>query len=372
MRAGVMCLSGHNIRAVVALARWAAATGVPLHLVGGGPADPIRLTDHAARVFVERESPALEPGEVTGWIRLLRERHGYGRVVIAPSTEFFNRFLLRHRAAVEAAGGVVPLVDEALYTRISDKLAFAELCAAHGIAVPAVFDAPPAGAPFVAKPRRYLGARGQQLKPRLVFSAAEREAFLRDETPADYFLQEYVDGQSLYWLAHLARDGTVTASAQENLLQQPGGGSIVLARAHDFHREPAAASYAELLRGVGFHGLVMVEVRRCSRSGRDVMIEANPRMWGPQQFMLDRGADPFTPLFTDHSVEVPGRWLPPAGQGGHYFWSGGLSPKARCTFHRYSADDFVADYPHLAAADLFAREDSARLHRHELAEVCTA
>ena len=84
--------------------------------------------------------------------------------------------------------------------------------------------------------------------------------------------------------------------------------------------------------------------------------------------MLDQQADPFTPLFADHGVEVAAPVLP--GQGyPYYFWSGGLSPTLPpCTFHNFSPDRFVADYPRIAASDLFARDDTRRLHQHELSE----
>jgi hypothetical protein len=53
----------------------------------------------------------------------------------------------------------------------------------------------------------------------------------------------------------------------------------------------------------------------------------------------------------------------------YYFWSGGLSRTLPpCTFHNFSPDQFVADYPRIAAADLFARDDTRRLHQHELVE----
>lgn len=363
-----MCLSGHNLRAVVALCRWAAETGAPLHLVAASGNDPIRLTDHAERVFVQRRSAALDVGEVAGWIRELRERHGHDQIVIAPSTEYFNRFLLRERAAIEAAGGVVPLVDEALYLRISDKQAFAEMCAARGIPVPMTFEGLPQQLPFVAKPRHYLAAASGQVKPYLIFTPDERERFLRRESPAEFFFQEFVEGPSLYLLAHVARDGRVTAGAQENLMQQADGGSIILARAHDFQLEPEARPYLDMLVDAGFHGLVMVEVRRCRRTGRAVMIEANPRLWGPLQFTLDRHQDLFTPLFADHGIVVDARPLQPPASA-YYFWSGGLSAGLPpCAFHDFSPAQFVADYARIAAADLFAREDTRRLHRHELAE----
>ena len=123
-----------------------------------------------------------------------------------------------------------------------------------------------------------------------------------------------------------------------------------------------------MLIRAGFHGLVMVEVRRCRRTGRAVMIEANPRMWGPLQFMLDQQADPLTPLFADHGIEA----AVPAVRGvasPYYFWSGGLSRTLPpCAFHNFSPDRFVADYARIAAADLFARDDTRRLHQHELAD----
>lgn len=368
MRGGVIALSGYNLRAVVALCRWAEASGVPLHLVARQGSDPIELTDHAARVFVRRRSEGLDLDEVLTWIHHLRVAYDHERVVIAPSTEFFNRFVLRHRGAIEAAGGVVPLVDEALYLRISDKQAFADLCRDAGIAVPAVFGVPPDDRPFVAKPRHYAASSSGRIKPYLITSAAERDAFLAQECLDGYFFQEFVEGQSLYLLAHVARSGQVTACAQRNLIQQAGGGSIVLAEAHDFHLDPAARPYLELLSDCGFHGLVMIEVRRCRRSGRAVMIEANPRMWGPLQFMLDRQTDPFTPLFADHGLV--GRPLQPQGALSlYYFWSGGLAARfAPCTLHDFSADRFFADFARIAAADLFARADTLRLHHHELAQ----
>jgi hypothetical protein len=110
----------------------------------------------------------------------------------------------------------------------------------------------------------------------------------------------------------------------------------------------------------------MVELRRCARTGRAAMIEANPRLWGPLQLMLDQGVDPFAPCFADHGLNVdPPRDLGPRHD--FYFWSGGLAHLAApCTFHGYSADDFVADYAPIARADLFARDDTRRLHAHEL------
>jgi predicted ATP-grasp superfamily ATP-dependent carboligase len=367
MRAGLLVLSGFNVRAVVALCRWAATARVPLHLVARNATDPIYLTDYGAQVFVERASAKLEVADVTSWIARLRAEHGYKRVLIAPSTEFLNRLLVKHRAAIEAAGGIVPLVEEKLYAQISDKHSFEQLCTAHGLSVPATFEKIPDRLPFVAKPNTYGASKSGQIKPYLICTAGDLKAFTAREDVAAYTLQEFVAGQSIYLLAHLSRTGVVTAGAQENLIQQARGGSIVLARSHDFHRQPEAQSYLEMLRAVGFHGLIMIEVRRCARTGRHVMIEANPRMWGPIQFTLDQHVDLFGALLADHGFAVtPAK--PAEAVRPYYFWSGGLSrDHAPFAYHNFSADRFLDEFPAIAASDLFGRGDTRRLYEHELA-----
>jgi predicted ATP-grasp superfamily ATP-dependent carboligase len=338
MRAGLLILSGYNIRAVVALCRWARAAAVPVHIVARNADDPIRLTAYAGQVFVTRASAALDPAETAGWISRLRDLHGYDAVIVMPTTEYFNRFVLAHRAAIERAGGIVPLVSAALYAQVSDKAPFAALCASHGISIPVEYDDLPDAPPFVAKPRGYGSASSGRIKPYLVRTAAERHAFLASERPDGFFFQELVDGESLYLLAHMARDGSVTSCAQENLMQQAEGGSMVLARAHALHLEPEAERYTGMLRTIGFHGLVMIEVRRSARTGRTVMIEANPRLWGPLQFTLDRGVDLFRPLLADHGVPVQAPSLPGIVRP-FYFWSGGLTPsRGPVAFHNYSPD----------------------------------
>lgn len=364
MRPGVLVLSGFNFRAVVALCRWAAGAGLPLHLVPRDPHDPIYLTDYAKHAFTRRTSQRLDAGVVHSWIKRLRADHGYDRVLLAPTTEFFNRVILRNRVALEAAGGIVPLVGQAIYEQISDKFAFAGLCAAHGLSIPAPFARVPDRLPFVAKPRTYGAATSGRIKPYLIRSPGERDEFLRREHVGNFFFQEFVEGRSLYLLAHVSRSGAVTACAQENLIQQPQGGSIVLARAHDFHRHADATHYVRLLTMLGFHGLIMIEVRRCARTGRHVMIEANPRPWGPFQFTLDQGVDLLEPFFADHGFAPQAPALTPTHS--HYFWSEGLAGSAAPpTYHNYSVGRFRADRPLLATADLFNRADTFRLHARE-------
>lgn len=367
-RTGILCLSGFNLRAVVALCRYGQGQGVPVHLAARGPADPLLRTAHAARVFTVRSSPALQLDELCGWVRRLRREHGHERILLAPSTEFFNRFALAHREALADCGAVLPLVEAPLYEAVSDKQAFGAMCRRHGIGVPQEQATPPARLPFVAKPIRYAGADGRQLRPHLVLQPADLARFQAEERAEDFYFQEYVQGQSLYLLLYLPRRGPAVRWSQENLLQQARGGSIILARRSDFHTHPEADRYVDMLRAEGFFGLVMVEVRRCPDTGRCVMIEANPRMWGPMQFVQDNGVDLFGALLRDMLDETPAPLAAAPVSGEFYYWSGGLVPASRpYAFHGgYDASRLLDEHARVAACDLFLRDDTLALHRHEM------
>lgn len=366
-RSGVFTLSGFNQRAVIALCRYARAHGVPVHVAARNASDPIFLTQHADRVFTTRQAAALQVDELCGWIEQLRREHGHERILLAPSTEFFNRFVLAHRAVLEQAGGVVPLVDQRLYEAVSDKQSFGEMCRRHGIGVPLEHAQPPDALPFVAKPIRYASADGRQLKPHLILEAADWQRFCAQEQASDFYFQAFALGQSLYLLMHLPAHGPALTSSQENLVQQAQGGSIILARRSDFHLSDEAARYERMLRAVGFRGLVMVEVRRCPETGRCVMIEANPRMWGPMQFALDNGVDLFGALLADQLGQTPQPLAPPGVSGEYYFWGGGLVPASQpYAFHGYTPARFLDEHARIAPCDIFQREDTRALYQHEL------
>jgi predicted ATP-grasp superfamily ATP-dependent carboligase len=366
MRYGIFLLSGYNQRSVIACCRWAAQRKVPVHVAARGPADPIYLTSYADAVFLQRATQNLEIDDLCDWIQALKQQHGYEHVLIAPSTEYFNRFLLGGLDRIRSAGGIVPLAQRPIYETVSDKFAFGELCRAHGIDVPQELPTAPATFPYVAKPRTYASARLAQIKPYLIYSSEQHQRFMELESAEDFYFQEFVHGRSIYLLSHIAKSGIATSYAQENLIQQAHGGSVVLARAHDFHTSPLAGQYLDMLRSIGFHGLVMVEVRLCERTGRYFMIEANPRMWGPLQFVVDNQIDLIGALVSDHGFDVPAIHENPMHQP-YYFWSGGLARNQQpFAYHNYSAQAFVDDYQQLVSADVFRRSDTLRLFDQEL------
>ena len=362
----VIVISGYNIRAVVAFSRWATAHDINFHIVAKSKEDPIFLTDYKGHVVFTRDSPILRSEHFRSWVEDLSRQYGYQRIIILPSTEYLNRFLLEHRDSIEAENCIIPLVDGRLYRTISDKLSFAKLCQSYGLDIPKEFNYIPECLPFVAKPRTYFSAQGSQLLPQLINNKYDLEKFCGEEETSDYFFQQFVYGRSLYLLAYISQRGVDDILfSQENLMQQARGGSIVLAKQSNFHHDEVAKRYVNMLRDQKFFGLIMVEVRLDKFNGRYYMIEANPRLWGPLQFSVDNNVDLFGAMLRDYGFEIS-KPPPLPHLTTHYFWSGGLSQQSQpITYHSYSSDEFVGQLHSLRPQDIFFRKDTLNLFLKE-------
>ncbi|AFG36142.1 hypothetical protein [Spirochaeta africana] len=364
----VLVISGFNNRAVIAFCRWATDNAIPFHIVASSQQDPIFLTEYKNRVSITRESPQLSPELFCMWVESMCRQYGYEKIIILPSTEYLNRFLLKNRVAIESAGCAIPLVNEDLYRKISDKYSFSKLCASYGLDVPVEFDQLPESLPFVAKPHSYLSATGSQLIPHLIQDTVELERFRKNEDVSNYFFQEFIFGQSLYLLAYISKenpDNTILFS-QENLMQQSKGGSIVLARSSGFHLSEIASRYVAMLGEQNYFGLIMVEVRRDPSRDRYYMIEANPRLWGPMQFCVDNNVDLLGSMLKDNKFEIskPKMFFTPTE---YYFWSGGITEHSQpIAYHSYTADDFANNFYKIRQYDIFARKDTIELFINEL------
>jgi len=366
MSKGILILSGYNIRAVIAFCRWAREQHVPFHIVARNESDPIFLTSFRDSVFLIREQEKLELEDFCIWISRICEHYSYQEVLVLPSTEFLNRFMIHNQTAIELIGGIVPLVNKELYERISDKYSFGKVCLDFGIPVPEEYHVMPTDFPFVAKPINYASINKRQLKPYLIYNTTNLTDFRQNESEEDYFFQQYIEGESLYLLASIPRDGKPVIFAQENLIQQTNGGSVILARTDDFHKLPIAEQYLDLFAEIDFHGLIMIEVRFHKDTQRHFMIEANPRLWGPIQLVVDNGIDVFGSFLRDYGFKVNYS----SSQIKHapfYFWSGGLIDDAKpFAYHNYSPSRFIDEFNLMMRNNLFLREDTIELFRDEL------
>lgn len=363
MSRGILALSGYNFRAIIAFCRWASSENVPFHLIARNHSDPVFLTDYADCVTSVREKEQLTATDVIQWIKSLKAQFGYTQVLLLPSTEYFNRLILSSRSELEAAGGIVPLCHEDLYIRISDKWSFGEMCAAHGLDIPHEVSLD-SDLPIVAKPRSYGNSTGEQIKPVLIHTPEDRMQFAQSNDTSHYYFQEFVTGSSLYLLLHISSSGHITACSQENHIQQCNGGSIIMAKPTDLHHTAICSEYCSMLVSSGFHGLIMIELRQTA-DNRYVMIEANPRMWGPMALITDNGVPIFNALLSDYG------WTIPQGKGSIsenkvYFWSGGISGRnLPLAYHNFSQTLLIKELQQLLQHDIYNRKDTRPLWKKE-------
>ena len=272
-----MVFSGHNDRAVVALCRFFDQTGLPFSIVSAGRDDAIYDTVWRDRVMFDRLDKVLD----LPMFQHLAEHH----LVYCPTTEFINDFLLTHRPALQGHGLDIGLPDQTIYHALTSKSQSQALVTAlcPDLRLPPLQDIKAPKAPCVLKPTVNV-ADGHVLYPLLCRTDVELDRALTGLDRQAWFAQDFIVGQSHYLCAYIARDGQTASFWQTNLMQQPGGKSIVLAR-------PGAnpgLNEAALLGGLharGYHGPFMMEV--IESNGALYYIEINPRFWGPLQLALD-------------------------------------------------------------------------------------
>lgn len=334
--------------------------------------DPIFHTAFRADVHWTRPHHALDMSVFQEAVARVRDCAGGRTLVVLPSTEYFNEFILRNRQPIEQLGCEIPLVDGRCYKALTGKHTAATLFAASGIEIPAeVSSFQP---PVVAKPLLNVTREGRSRYPHLLVTEDQVASFKASENAEEYFFQEFIRGESLYLLFYLPRDGTPEFKwSQRNLLQQPDGKSMLMAEPADFHNSRSAALMLDVLRKIGFWGLGMIEVIRTA-DRRDVFIEMNPRIWGPMQFCLDQHQPLVHAFVGDILCRDPTRFLRNCStipRRPRYFWLGGLAKTLASgrpvTWHCKPESSFGV-MARALRSDIYLRRDSWRCFFHELAQ----
>lgn len=353
-----LVFSGHNERAVVALCRFFAARGLPHALVGSGAGDALRHTRHAARLEVCRIDARVD----LALFEALAPAPGEPAPIYVPTTEFINHFVLAQRGAIEALGWRVGLPDAAAYHRVTDKWESQQLLdGVAGLRAPRVLPPGQWRAPCVLKPRTNV-RDGAVHYPRLCLTPEALALALAQIDARHWFAQEYLDGQSFYLCAYLARDGRRAWFWQQNLLQQPGGKSIVLARTCP---PPGIDADAVLdhLAASGCHGPLMMEVIAQPQGGRACFIEINPRFWGPLQLALDACPALLELFAADHGHPCGFTATAPDAPVRYYAWRQGAEQPGLRAWPALAALGEGAAAGLLAEHDLYRRADTIALHR---------
>ncbi|WP_168928978.1 ATP-grasp domain-containing protein [Paenibacillus dokdonensis] len=349
-------ISGFNPRAVIALCRVFTEYSLPFYIIALSPEDPITFSSYQLNIKWIRSDQKLNLDELLKAIGYIKESLDLDEVIVVPSSEGLNRFLLSYRQLFRNNDIIVPLVTSELYELISDKYSFGELCKSRGLAVPHEYTMNEIHRfPVVAKPRQYSNS-GLALSPVIIYSNTELARFREMYRTEDFYFQEYVDGESYYLLFSFDKEGNSVSFSQKNLIQQGNGKSVVLAESSNIHLEKIGFEYNKLFTDLGYFGVVMVEIKR--NSSIDYMIEANPRFWGPLQLVLDCKVPLIENWIKMCGLPIENN-LRDISQSGTYLWLYGLTSSLKIKSIMYHTDESILEnLPLLINNDIYLRKDS--------------
>lgn len=328
MLPALVLFSGHNQRAIVALCRFLDSADQPFFIVSSDSDDAILHTHWRNHVLVQRTSKELDI-VLMARIQLQIAKLGY-TAALCPTSEFLNQFALENETILRAQGWKWILPPQPIYFSLTEKsLSPSVVRSLIGLEQPKLQLPNEWHAPCVLKPVRNV-QEGRTLYPLLCPTASDLSMATKAVDSERWFAQEWVEGQSFYLCAYLDQLGEWDAFWQENLLQQPNGKSMVLARSCsnpgiDTHRLMSG------LHKLGYRGPLMLELIQ-DQAGLHHFIEINPRFWGPLE--LTRRAHPA--ILYRFLADLNGRRLPPSTQDAHpgvmYAWSFGAQQSPLRTY----------------------------------------
>ncbi|MHA6261268.1 hypothetical protein ACXYMX_15490 [Sporosarcina sp. CAU 1771] len=114
-----------------------------------------------------------------------------------------------------------------------------------------------------------------------------------------HFVQEYIEGPSIYYCALYSSGYKVTHFVQKNVVQQPGGKSVIKAVPSQLP-ERIIDRIDNMMLDMDWEGIMMIEFKELN--GKFYAIECNPRLWGPLQLAIDNGID-FPSSIVDNNTQ---------------------------------------------------------------------
>ncbi|MFZ5437839.1 MAG: ATP-grasp domain-containing protein [Patescibacteria group bacterium] len=288
-----LIFSDYNFRAIIVICRLFSKYNVNFFIIAKSKTDLVFLTKYKKNVIFTRKSDSLSAKEII----TIRKKINFDNVVILPTSEFLNQFLLKNNLILLKNKILVPLVNKSLYLKVSNKKSFANYLKKNDILIPKEFKKLfKLDYPFVAKP--IVNIKKETKYPYLIFNNQEKANFLLKEDQRDFFYQEYINGQSYYLLYYISKNGIIFKSSQKNLAQQYNGKSIIFAKKSNLHFKTISYKFERILKDLKFHGLIMIEVKQIKN--KFFFIEANPRLWGPMNLIAETQDEILTKFIEDN------------------------------------------------------------------------
>ncbi len=364
----IVIFSGSNERAVTTFCRYAEQSAIKYVIIANGNDDPIFLSDYSSKVFQTRKKNHLDFSEFLILLNEIKIYFNTNHLFVIPITEYLNRFLLQNRSQIEEKNISFGLCSSEVYSKISDKYSFGELCISYGINVPQEFVKMPDVYPFVIKPKKYFNEKNTvNIKPIIVYNKEEIKKL--DFKKNDIYYQEYIGGKSIYFLFYFFKNGSYSVYSQENLIQQHEGGSMILCKSSNYHIDSEIVQkLTKLFNDIKFTGLVMVETKLYNE--KFYMIEANPRPWGPLQLTLNSKMTLLDDFSIDNDITniriFKGNEFI---ENSYYFWSGGITKTLGIgkdlSYHDFNRNAFLNNYDNIIKSEIYLKNDTINIYLKE-------
>lgn len=297
-------LLGDDLRAFLAIARSLGRRGVEVHAAPSDFSSPALKSRYIAAAHRLPPYP-LDPRAWESALARLIADHGFGKVI---PTSDSGLFMLRHHA--EALGRErIGIANETALEIFSDKANTRALAEAHGVMVArgrllgddekAQALADSLGLPLVLKPRASyaLGDIATKRSARVVRDVVELDRQLRSGAWDGCVAESFFPGVGI-GLSVLASEGRILFAYQHRRLHESSDTGASTKRVSETVHPALLEAARPLAAAAELDGVAMFEFRLHRRSGRNVLLEVNPRFWGSLPLAVAAGAD-FPALWWD-------------------------------------------------------------------------
>ena len=356
----LMLFSGHNDRAVIALCRFFKLHNLEFIIIAVSDKDKIFNTSWKKNVIFTRTSKHLNI-ELFKKIRETFDKYNGTSLTlnICQTSEFLNQFILEHKKDLEVLNITSSLPDQETYNKLTNKLSSKDIInEAIGITAPPQITFDKITYPCVFKPKQNI-VNGKIYYP--IICNTEQDLINSTEKPTsdNWFLQKFINGQSYYLCAYINKSGDFASCWQQNLIQQPNGKSIVLAKICE---NPGIneSNLFRYIKEIGYFGLFMMEI--LVEENNLYFIEINPRFWGPLQLAIEAEPRIMYLFLEEINIKIKQSAIKKSNENSWYAWAKGAeSPKCKkypalAKINQKYIDRLIKEY------DIYNREDTILLH----------
>ena len=288
---------GDDMGVFLAVARSLGRRGIEVHVAPADSDAPGLASRYVSAVHVLPPYHA-DPRAWLASLQALIAAHRYRLILPCNDSRLL---ILRHHAA-ELGRELLAIPDEGVLATFTDKAATRALATGLAIAVPpgrllgrgeqsrwliAEF-----GLPLVLKPcRTYeIGGRQEKTMARIIRAPAELDDALEAARTVTWLAEAFVPGEGV-GVSVLARNGDVLLAWQHRRLRVAAETAGSTARVAEWPDRQLLAAAQAMSRASGLTGVAMFEFRVDRRSGRNALLEVNPRFWGSLPLAVAAGAD---------------------------------------------------------------------------------